>query len=305
MSSPQCAMLLLSLFVFSLFSSSLSQDELHAEVLAVEDSEVHALVKKENFVLIFFYTSACESDPKCVESMNEVDLVAPNAMLEGLKVTKLMDSSLAVEYGIKTTSALVLFRKGIPILFDADHIEHQDIIYWMEQNRESAVQTLTDENFEHLTQAVTGATTGDWFINFWAHDCQATLPMWEAVGSRLKHRMNTAVVDIDQNPLTAKRFQITDCPTQYLLRAGKMYRYRDNEQSTNAFVVFAQGKYTHSTSRVIPDEVLAPGLVGKMISAVKSCNIAGLICLAALLGILILCCCMKRRSDSRKFSKSA
>ncbi len=29
---------------------------------------------------------------------------------------------------------------------------------------QAGVVTLTEENFEHLTQASTGATTGDWFI---------------------------------------------------------------------------------------------------------------------------------------------
>ena len=32
----------------------------------------------------------------------------------------------------------------------------------------SSVKILTDENFEHDTQATTGATTGDWFVMFYA-----------------------------------------------------------------------------------------------------------------------------------------
>jgi hypothetical protein len=32
----------------------------------------------------------------------------------------------------------------------------------------SDVVVLTTENFEHLTQAATGATTGDWLIEFYA-----------------------------------------------------------------------------------------------------------------------------------------
>jgi hypothetical protein len=36
----------------------------------------------------------------------------------------------------------------------------------------SAVVELTDATFEHLTQASSGSTTGDWFIEFYApsHD---------------------------------------------------------------------------------------------------------------------------------------
>jgi hypothetical protein len=102
--------------------------------------------------------------------------------MAGLKLARLMDSSIAVEHGIKSLPAVLFYRHGIPIIFDgrslsksscmvqcvlsaADHFNHQDILYWMEQVRTSAVQALNDDNFEHLTQAVTGSSTGDWFIN--------------------------------------------------------------------------------------------------------------------------------------------
>lgn len=32
------------------------------------------------------------------------------------------------------------------------------------ENKEPTVKELTDDTFEHLTQASSGATTGDWFV---------------------------------------------------------------------------------------------------------------------------------------------
>lgn len=32
------------------------------------------------------------------------------------------------------------------------------------QNQQPLVSSLSDETFEHLTQAASGATTGDWFV---------------------------------------------------------------------------------------------------------------------------------------------
>jgi hypothetical protein len=39
-----------------------------------------------------------------------------------------------------------------------------EVTAWIEQNKQSYVRELDDNSFEHETQAATGATTGDWFI---------------------------------------------------------------------------------------------------------------------------------------------
>lgn len=46
----------------------------------------------------------------------------------------------------------------------ADVIRMDDVVVWLEQNKEQSSRYLDTQNFEHLTQAATGATTGDWFI---------------------------------------------------------------------------------------------------------------------------------------------
>lgn len=43
-----------------------------------------------------------------------------------------------------------------------DAIEAGDVAEWMEAAQNEAMKVLNDNNFEHLTQASSGATTGDW-----------------------------------------------------------------------------------------------------------------------------------------------
>jgi hypothetical protein len=38
------------------------------------------------------------------------------------------------------------------------------ILHTFTENKEPTVRELSDDNFEHLTQASSGATTGDWFV---------------------------------------------------------------------------------------------------------------------------------------------
>lgn len=83
-------------------------------------------------------------------------------------------------------------------------------------NKEPVVRELTDANFEHLTQASSGATTGDWFVMFTSascNECRNLLARWEAVGAKLKNRMNVAVVDRHTTgAVTARRFNVLEVP---------------------------------------------------------------------------------------------
>ena len=65
--------------------------------------------------------------------------------------------------------------------------------------REPGVKELTDGSFEHLTQAATGATTGDWLVLFYTDDCTDCHKMMaglESVSCQHKGRVNVAKVRI-------------------------------------------------------------------------------------------------------------
>lgn len=43
-------------------------------------------------------------------------------------------------------------------------VDEEHITQTFNDNKEPIARELSDDNFEHLTQASTGATTGDWFV---------------------------------------------------------------------------------------------------------------------------------------------
>ena len=57
---------------------------------------------------------------------------------------------------------------------------------------------LGDHNFEHDTQATSGSTTGDWFVNFCDRtkpECKELEPKWHELAASLYGRVTCAIVD--------------------------------------------------------------------------------------------------------------
>ena len=87
---------------------------------------------------------------------------------------------------------------------------------------------LESSTFEHETQAVTGATTGDWFVKFyapWCGHCKKLAPIWDELAADLKGEVNVAKVDVTENRKLGQRFEIKGFPSLKFLSHGTMYSY--------------------------------------------------------------------------------
>lgn len=104
---------------------------------------------------------------------------------------------------------------------------------------------LDTKNFEHLTQATTGATTGDWLIKFyapWCGHCRKMEPTYEKVSEMLNGDVNVARVDVTANRELGTRFEIKGFPTIKFLSKGKVYDYV-GKRTAEDLVEFAKGGY--------------------------------------------------------------
>jgi len=125
------------------------------------------------------------------------------------------------------------------------------------QSTNNAVIELHDDNFEQLTQATTGSTTGDWFIEFYSPacvHCSLLAPTWEELAVELKETNPVAKVDITRNPLLKKRFNIRSYPTLILLRKGTMYKY-DGQRVLEKLKSFVQDTPQKAIGSPIPPPV--------------------------------------------------
>lgn len=133
------------------------------------------------------------------------------------KAIKVLGSNLVRLYSPSKEPAIVFFRHGTPLLVDHDiSVSPDTLLMHLTENEEPVVKELTDATFEHLTQAATGATTGDWLVFFYSQkcvECQRLNALWEGVGASLKLRMNTARVNVEQGGVdTGKRFGVEKAP---------------------------------------------------------------------------------------------
>jgi len=123
----------------------------------------------------------------------------------------------------------------------------------------SQVVDLTVGNFEHLTQATTGATTGDWFVKFyapWCGHCKTLAPIWEEVAEELASMgssVNVAKVDVPKNENLSHRFSIKGFPTLLFLSKGKVYQFK-GRRSKEELVEFALRGYALQEAKETPKE---------------------------------------------------
>ena len=121
------------------------------------------------------------------------------------------------------------------------------------------VVVLTDATFEHDTQALSGMTTGAWFVKFfapWCGHCKHMAPAWEELSELLAQDeipVNVAEVDVTANSQLGKQFNVKGFPTLKLLHRGKLYGYR-GRRDVESMAAFARGGFAEVDAEDIPAE---------------------------------------------------
>ncbi|KAL5243061.1 hypothetical protein ACI65C_010471 [Semiaphis heraclei] len=221
----------------------------------VTDNELLDLCRSENQVVALFTLKDCDKCKKYEETLTQIR----EELVDSLNawVVKVEGSNLVHIYNPTKEPALVMFRHGVPLLVpEPEAINDELLIDMLLNNRDPIVKELNDNSFEHLTQASTGATTGDWFIKFYSSDsieCQRLQARWETVGAKLKNRVNVARVNrYIGGSITARRFAISQSPTFILLRRGVMYTYTSTDHTIQSFLKFVEEDYKFTVKGQVP-----------------------------------------------------
>ncbi|KAK2721831.1 uncharacterized protein LOC136035352 [Artemia franciscana] len=221
----------------------------------ITEKELSNLIENEKNVIVLFSAQDCE---ECAVLEDELAAIREDLVdnLNAWVVKIVATSDITKRYSPKGEPAIVYFRNSKPLLYEGPSNE-EALLEALLAARDTSVKYLDDDNFEHLTQASSGATTGDWFVLFCRpdnEDCQKLEARWEAVAARLHGQMNVARIDIVEGGgiSTASRFKVSNIPEIILVRQGKYYRYGLPNQDASSFAAFATGFYKNFPSETVP-----------------------------------------------------
>jgi len=272
-------------------------DESAKEVLEIDLKGWQQSFNENQRMLVLFYrTEGCEKCPAVVDSLPSL-LEQPE--LTGCAVSKSADKALADKLGVADFPSLVYLRDKAHVLYDGT-FDPEDIIQWTMLASKKVLQRLDDQSFERLTQAATGATTGDWLVAFYTTTCNSILSTMESLGVRIQAKTNVAKVNIAENYELEDRFKISKCPELILFKQGKMYRYDLPKLDSESLKSFVGGFYKNMKAESVPvqksdfdhlTENIADWIRDQIEGPNKALVMGGIAGVGVLLLLVLVVCC--------------
>jgi len=226
---------------------------------SVQDDELKKLLKEEPIVVALFCTEknveSCEEFESELAGIREdfIDMMQGDGWM-----VKLLNSNLASQFSPKTdVPVTVMFRRGLPVLYDGPANGDVMLETFM-RCKEPGVKELSDASFEHLTQASSGATTGDWLVLFYTDECEQCDRMTailEALACKNKGRSNVAKVNKQTHgEKTGRRFELglDNNPQIIFFRLQKMYSFTLDSYDVATLDNFMTGFYKNMPSKPVP-----------------------------------------------------
>ncbi|KAL6447201.1 hypothetical protein ACFW04_001475 [Cataglyphis niger] len=107
---------------------------------SVDRKTLQVLINDVEHLAVFFYDDKCES---CTEILEKLETIDDDTDKHGIQFVKSNDAKLAAEIGVFSFPALVYYETGVPIMYDGNLLDENEVLEWM-------VKQKTDESIEEI-----------------------------------------------------------------------------------------------------------------------------------------------------------
>ncbi|XP_045493782.1 uncharacterized protein LOC123692971 isoform X2 [Colias croceus] len=106
----------------------------------VDRKTLKDLINDVEHLAVFFYNDDCDT---CDEILEELETIDDDTDKHGIQFVKSKDSKLASDIGIFSFPALVYYETGVPIMYDGNLFDENEVLDWMVKQKE-------DESIEEI-----------------------------------------------------------------------------------------------------------------------------------------------------------
>ncbi|XP_066141840.1 uncharacterized protein hlk isoform X1 [Euwallacea fornicatus] len=106
----------------------------------VDRKTLQILINDVEHLAVLFYTDNC---PQCDEVLEELETIDDDTDKHDIQFVKSKDSRLASEIGIFSFPALVYYETGVPIMYDGNLLDLNEVLEWMiDQKNDQSIEQI-------------------------------------------------------------------------------------------------------------------------------------------------------------------
>ncbi|XP_055930888.1 uncharacterized protein LOC129961093 [Argiope bruennichi] len=199
--------------------------ELPDEIETVNLRMLNKLVEESPFLAVYFYTQDCH---ECERVLMELENIDDQCDVFGIDLVKIFDPEALEQYNIESVPALAFFRKQVPMFYDGDLYDEEELLKYLTSNDAFEIKDEIEEVNRKMLEKLLDDNE---FVAvfFYENNCEKCVDALQEL-----ERIDDEADDLEimfvkiKDPRYAKKFGIASFPSLVYFRKKFPSIYRGN-----------------------------------------------------------------------------